>query len=1086
VPRHRLQRKCRSEVIVDSYGNSRPGGIVNFNEAHELRFLTDHARRINQEDKPLPPEQGIRYVSTVFAHSPTAALSTGSGRLLPVLVVSSVMACVMALEAGAAVTFSLRRWQTEEGLPQNSVTCLLQSREGYLWFGTYGGLVRFDGVRFSVFDSDRFPGLADSRVTALFEDARGTLWIGHETGNVTRLEGGELEPVALVVQLRRSEIVDIAADRAGEVWMLNREGWVVRLNDGPILDPPPLLGTEYGGYGFALSPEGVLWCLRSGRLEEIRGGAVHQWTPPIESTQSGRGVQAICAARAGGIWISQAGRIRRFGEGQWLEEPAEQPWRFKAVGCLTELAGGGLAVGTEQSGLYLSDGAGRVDYFSRTNGLARDWVRSLCQDREGTLWVGLGSGGLTAIHAVSFERVNPPDQWDGRAVLSLETGRDGVLWVGTEGAGIYSWQNGAWSRYTTTEGDAVIGYVWSVAETRTGRLLVGTWSAGLFVFDQGRFLPAPGAELLPPRPITALLAGAGEAMWIGTADGVGRYEAGRLTWLPEQDGVRVADVRCLARDAEEALWIGMYGGGLAHYHAGRFRVFKKDDGLGSDCISCLHFDAQGALWIGTTGGGLARYHAGRFSRIGSKHGLPSVNISAIEEDTLGGVWLGSSAGVLQVRKAALEDCAEGRASNVVVRAYGLGDGLDTTECSSGFQPASCQTADGCLWFPTRRGLVRVNPAVLVTNSLPPPVRIESLRVQDEEIPLPPAAGAGLLSIPPGRERFELQFTALSFVAPEKVRFKYRLLGLERDWVERSQRSAAYSHLQPGDYVFQVVACNNDDVWNETGAKLAFTVLPYFWQTWWFRLMLYAATGVAVAGGVVWETRRRLHRKLERLERQRTVERERTRIAQDIHDDLGASLTRITMLSQTARKELENPAAVGQHLTRIEGTARELTRAMDETVWAINPRHDTLDSLAGYLVRFAQDFLGPAGIRCRVDVPLALPGWPLGAELRHNVFLAFKEAINNVVRHANAREVRISMHPREDGFDLWVEDDGQGIDPSRVPSAGSAQPGRPVGGNGLRNMHARLNDLGGAVSIRSDPGSGTTVSFRIPVQHRNPA
>ena len=1022
----------------------------------------------------------------MFAHPTTATFPTASGRLWSGWLVSCVAACMMAQEAVAAATFSVRRWQTEEGLPQNSVTCLLQSREGYLWFGTYGGLVRFDGVRFSVFDSDRFPGLADSRITALFEDARGTLWIGHETGNVTRFARGVLAPVALPAALRRTEILDIAADRTGQVWMLNREGWVVRLNNGLILEPPLRLGTEYGGYGFALSPEGALWCLRSGRLEEIRGGAVHEWTSPDEPTRLGHGIQAIGAARAGGIWISQAGRIRRFGAGQWLEEPAEQPWRYKAVGCLTELAGGGLAVGTEQSGLYLSDGAGRVDYFCRTNGLARDWVRSLGQDREGTLWVGLGSGGLTAIHAVSFERVNPPDQWDGRAVLSLETGRDGVLWVGTEGAGIYSWQDGTWSRYATSEGDAVIGYVWSMAKTRAGRLVVGTWSTGLFVFDQGRFLPAPGAELLPPRPITALLPGAGEEMWIGTADGVGCYEAGRLTWLPEADGVRLADVRCLERDAEEALWIGMYGGGLARYQAGRCRVFKKDDGLGSDCISCLHFDAQGALWIGTMGGGLARYHAGRFSRIGSKQGLPSVNISAMEEDTLGGVWLGSSAGVLQVRKAALEDCADGRASNVVVRAYGLGDGLDTTECSSGFQPASGQTAEGRIWFPTRRGLVRVNPAVLVTNSLPPPVRIESLRVRDGEIPLPPAGSAEPLSIPPGRERFEFEFTALSFVAPEKVRFKYRLLGLEQEWGERSQRNATYSHVPPGHYVFHVVACNNDDVWNETGARLAFTVLPYFWQTWWFRLLVYAATGVVVAGGVVWETRRRLHQKLERLQRQRTVERERTRIARDIHDDLGASLTRITMLSQTARKELENPAAVGQHLTRIEGTARELTRAMDETVWAINPRHDTLESLAGYLVRFAQDFLGPAGLRCRVDMPLTLPGWPLGAELRHNVFLAFKEAIHNAVRHARAHEVRIALHTHNDGFELVVEDDGRGFGPPPPISTGRSQPGRPGAGNGLPNMQARLHDLGGVVSIRSDPGSGTTVTFRIPVQHRKPA
>jgi signal transduction histidine kinase len=233
-----------------------------------------------------------------------------------------------------------------------------------------------------------------------------------------------------------------------------------------------------------------------------------------------------------------------------------------------------------------------------------------------------------------------------------------------------------------------------------------------------------------------------------------------------------------------------------------------------------------------------------------------------------------------------------------------------------------------------------------------------------------------------------------------------------------------------------------------------------------------------------EARRRLHRKLERLERQRAVERERARIAKDIHDDLGASLTLITMLSQIARKELDEPKQIGRHLERIDGTARELTRAMDEIVWAVNPRHDTLDSLAIYIVRFAQDFLSPAGIRCRVDMPLTLPKWPIGAALRHNLFLAFKEAINNVVRHSNAREVKIALHPGEAGFDIVVEDDGQGFDLAQAQPVETAQPGRPGGGNGLSNMHTRLNEIGGSVAIQSDLGSGTTVRFKVPSGHKS--
>lgn len=1004
----------------------------------------------------------------------TAVVASAAGRLLLAL------AWIAVLDASAASPWSIRRWQTEEGLPQNSVTCLLQSQAGYLWFGTYAGLVRFDGVRFSIFDSDRYPGLTDSRITALCEASEGVFWIGHETGHITRLTQGVPQAVTLPDAVQRSEVLELAADPEGEVWMLNRAGWLVRLNTGVSLEPPPGLGSTFGGYGLALASDGTFWCLRDGRLEIVGASAARAWMPPDESSPPP--VQAICTAQAGGIWISMEGRIRRWDSGAWRSEPEEQPWKSQSVGCLVERAEGGLLVGTEQGGLYLQGAPGTVEHLSRTNGLGQNWVRSLCEDREGTIWVGLGNGGLTAIHAVSFERMNPPDQWGGRSVLALASSQEGGVWVGTEGAGLYRWQRGAWSHYATAE-DREIGYVWALAHGGSGQLWVGTWSSGLLAGEKDGFHAPPGWSA-PQAPITALLAGTGEEMWVGTAHGVGRYESGRLTWLEEQDGIRLAEVRCLAREDEEALWIGMYGGGLARYEAGRFQVFKKEDGLGTDCISCLHFDRKGILWIGTTGGGLVRYQAGRFARIGSRHGLPSVNISTIQEDNLGGVWLGSSAGILRVPKDALEACADGRASSIDVRAYGLGDGLETTECSSGFQPASCQTADGYLWFPTRRGLVRVHPAALVTNPLPPAVRIEQFRCQDEAMEISHAEGAAPVEIPPGVEQFEFQFTALSLVAPEKVRFKYRLLGWEQDWVERSQRSVAYRHLTPGDYRFQVIACNNDGVWNTAGATLAFVVLPHFWQTLWFRGLVYVGSGLMIAGLVLRETRRRLQHKLERLEHQRAVERERTRIARDIHDDLGASLTRITMLSQTARKELENPGAVAGHLTRIEGTARELTRAMDETVWALNPRHDTLDSLAGYLVRFAQDFLGPAGIRCRVDMPLTLPGWPLGAELRHNVFLAYKEAINNIVRHAGARAVNISLHPREDGFDLRVEDDGHGFDLAQVPSAASgAPPGRPAGGNGLRNMHTRMDAVGGTMEIRSHGGGGTTVCLRVPFNPR---
>jgi signal transduction histidine kinase len=297
--------------------------------------------------------------------------------------------------------------------------------------------------------------------------------------------------------------------------------------------------------------------------------------------------------------------------------------------------------------------------------------------------------------------------------------------------------------------------------------------------------------------------------------------------------------------------------------------------------------------------------------------------------------------------------------------------------------------------------------------------------------------------------------------------------------------AEYSFLPPGAYTFRVLACNNDGIWNENGARLALMVEPQIWQTWWFRLGAVAAAAGAVAGVVRGATRRRYRRKLERVERQRALEKERARIAKDIHDDLGASLTRITLLSQSARGDLERPEQAAADLDRIYTTARELTQAMDEIVWAVNPHHDTLDSLASYLGGFASDFLSAAGVRCRLDVPLRPPPLPVSAEIRHNLFLAFKEALHNIVRHAGASEVRVSLELEHAnaGFTLTVQDDGRGFDPDLAHAHGIAARGgsgpRLASGNGLSNMRLRLEEVGGACRIRSTPGAGALIQFRVP-------
>jgi signal transduction histidine kinase/ligand-binding sensor domain-containing protein len=995
-----------------------------------------------------------------------------------VAMIGLMFLAVPSMRLFASPNYFVRAWQAEQGLPQNKVTAVVQSHDGYLWVGTYSGLARFDGVRFTVFDENNTPDLRSSRITSLFEAPDRTLWIGDEGGQLTQYKQGQFKAVTFHPAWNGGNIYDIASDESGDIWAMNGDGQLARVKDGLVLNPEA--GPVAKVVNMARSPDGIIWVARDGRVSVLERGQLR----PLSLGGAGATypyVQGIGASRDGGLWIACDGRIQKWKGGNWVEDLVIAPWGWSPISQLMESQNGVLVAGTADHGLFLVF-PGQPEkslHFDHTSGFPSDWVISLCEDQERNLWAGTGSGGLVILRPNNIEAVSPPDQWQGRAVLSVCPGRDDALWIGTEGAGLYRYQNGGWTHFQENQGIRN-NYVWSLAVDAKGRLWAGTWGGGLFVQNGDRFEYAPGLTNVT-IPMPALLSGRDGSMWIGTSEGLLHYEAGKTNWFTRGgNGQMLSDVRTIAEDGRGAVWFGMAGNGLACLKDFHIQRFGTINGLSSDFIECLRFDREGALWIGTFGGGLNRLKNGDFAVINRRQGLPNSVIGDIEEDGQGYFWMSSHDGIIRVSEAELNRCADGKTNQVHCQSYGINDGMPTIECAEGLQPAGCKTADGRLWFPTSKGLVAVNPLDVETNPLPPPVEMEAMQVDDR--PMTKGNGAELIQVPPGRHRFEFQYTGLSFVDPEKVQFKCRLNGFDADWVNAgTKRTVNYNYIPPGDYSFQVIACNNDGVWNKTGASIAFNVLPYFWQTLWFRILAWILM-IATSGGLVWfETRRRMRQKLERLEWQRAVEHERARIAHDIHDDLGAQLTRISMLSESARGELDNPERAVAGLNQIYDTARNLTRAMDEIVWAVNPRHDTLESLASYLEKFAQDLLVAAGIRCRLDMPMEFPAWRLTADVRHNLFLAFKEAIHNVVKHSAASETYIRLTARTTSFQLTIEDNGRGFVPGTRRNNPPNDSPRLSSGNGLENMTRRLAEIHGSCDIQSAPGQGTQVIFTVPLK-----
>jgi signal transduction histidine kinase/streptogramin lyase len=683
-------------------------------------------------------------------------------------------------------------------------------------------------------------------------------------------------------------------------------------------------------------------------------------------------------------------------------------------------------------------------------GMPFESVQSIAEDATGQLWAVSQDGRLGCAREGKWKMLRNDIDWPGHYARSVASDAHGGVLVGTLDNGLLHWNGKTWLAFNHPGGFGRDG-IRSLLVARNGEVWIGAGAPNrLFCFTQGVIKIITNAP--PLGVIRALAQDDRGTVWIGTSEGqVLRIKAASEPLEPVVVDPLLS-VRCLLATQGGHLWIGYAGDGLGHLLDQKCQRLTTLDGLSDDFISQLLADDRGNLWIN------------------SNRGLARVAISELEE------------------------ALAGRIAHVNSRAFGVPDSLPAMQPSRDFCPNAFCARDGHLWYALHGGLLAVQPERMLNNRYPPPVYIERVEV-DENVVAARNANSPMqfglatdclnlsnsgrkLRIGPDHRKVEIDFVALSFASPENVQFRYRLQPFDADWVDGHQnRQVIYPHLPPGEYEFHVIACNNTGLWNDAGARLAFFVAPHFWETWWFKTGVGLATVLLGGGIAAVMVRRRYWQRIRRLEARRALEQERSRIARDIHDDLGSNLTRISLLSQPARGG-DDGAFVAENLAQIHQTARELTHAMGEVVWAVNPEHDTFDSLANYASNYAQNLLGTAGIRCRIEMPLQLSAQPLSAETRHNLFLAFKEALNNVLKHSGATEVRITLTPGDTGFELLVADNGRGLVSARpgFPEADGAS--RPATGNGLNNMHTRMREIGGECDVQSAPGQGTRICFRV--------
>ena len=935
--------------------------------------------------------------------------------------------------------FGHQAWLTENGLPQNTVQAIVQTQDGYLWAGTQEGLARFDGLNFVVFDKENTPAFKSNDIRFLVEDRAGRLWISTSYGLVCR-QNGQFTSYTVNEGLPDNSIGPVVEDTSGNIW-IGTAGGLTRFANGNF----KTFTAEHGLSRNVIQTlcaraDGTLLVGTSAGIQSLSGDRFTTFNTP-ENVHPGN-ITAIAETRDRHLWFGTLDGL--YG----LEAPTSTSF-FAAlpnsrISALRVDRADVLWIATAHGLASLRNG--KIETFTSDDGLTSNLVLSLFEDREGSMWIGTEAGGLNLLKSKKFNTYTTKDGLPNDVVKAIYQDAQGRIWIGSNGGGLTLFKDGKFTTWTTRDGlssDVVL----SLAGDADGTIWIGT-PDGLNRFKDGKFQTFTFAEGLSNDLVRSVLVDRKGVLWAGTRDGLNSFHDNVFTTYTTRDGLANNFIGAIFEDSKGNLWVGTLGG-LNKIHDGQFQTFTTKDGLSSNTVISLYEDASGDLWIGTNGGGLNRFHDGKFV---SFTGAADV-IYRILEDQQQNLWCSSNKGIFRVNKSELDK------GNVNPTFYGPADGTLTRESSGGGHPAGWKTSDGRLWFATIKGLAVIDPEHIPLNTSPPPIAIEQLFVDNQSIPLTPK-----VTLSPGAARLDFYFTALSFIAPENVRFKYKLEGFDHDWIDGGgRRVASYTNLRPGNYVFRVIAANNDGVWNESGAALDLYLRPRFYQTYWFYLLC-----VLLLALTAWQLYRL---RVRRIALQfRAVLAERNRIAREIHDNLAQDILGISVqLELVARLMPAAAESAKGHLDRARMLVRNSMTEARRYVWDLRSQELQKKDLPAALRDTTKRLTAESEIETVVEV--AGPLRPLPIEVETNLLRIGQEAVNNAVKHARAKRIEVGLNFETRKVQLSVRDDGRGFDPSEQIADGHF---------GLLGMHERAEQIGGVLSIDSAPERGTQIAVEVPL------
>ena len=967
-------------------------------------------------------------------------------------------------------------WKIRDGFSKGYINSIAQMPDGYLWLGTEFGLLRFDGVRAVPWQPPADQRLPSTEIFNLLATRDGSLWIGTSKGLASWKDG----KLTQYKELAGQAIFKLLEDHEGSVWV---GAWGV---------PTGRLCMIRNGTAQCHGEDGSLGTAVFGLYEDSKGNlwagvatGLWRWKPgppkfyPLPGAPNG--IQGLAEDDDGALFIGLGGGIKRFVDGKIETYILPGVTRkFEGYRLLRD-RDGDLWIGTSFGGGLIHVHRGRIDMFAQSGGLSGSDISTLFEDREGTIWVAT-TNGLDRFRDFAVATFSVNQGLSNAAVGSVLADRDGSVWLGTDGA-LNHWKNGEITIPRTGSGKRdgkLSGHSpHSLFQDDHGRIWVST-AAGVGYLEDNRFVPI---REVPGGFVPSIAEDTDGSLWIANPDqGLFQVLQGHVVrQIPWAKLGRKDYAAVLAADPlQGGLWIGFFLGGAAYLKDGQVRVlYSAADGMGEGRVNQLRLEPDGTLWAATEGG-LSRLKNGRVATLTTKNELPCDAIYWAMEDDNHSFWLYTACGLVRIARGEIDDWAaavdksKDAKRTIHATVFDSSDGVRSSAYAVGYSPLAAKSPDGKLWFTGLDGVSVVDPRHLSFNKLPPPVHIEQIIADHKvyDLAMDGTAGKTRLRLPALIRDLEIDYTALSLVAPEKVQFRYKLEGRDRDWQDAgTRRQAFYTDLAPRNYRFRVVACNNSGMWNEAGTFLDFSVAPAYYQTTRFRLSCMAA--FLVLFGALYQLRLRQMAQQFNMRMDERVN-ERTRIARELHDTLLQSFQGLLLRFQAATNLLPPGEAKEKFECAIDQAAQAITEGRD-AVQGLRSSTTVTNDLACAITTLGEELASGETNANAAEFHVAVEGTSrnLHPILRDEVYRIAGEALRNAFKHAQAQRIEVEIRYDERQLRLRVRDDGKGIDAKHVN-----EDGRP-GHYGLGGMRERAKLMGGKLAVWSELDSGTEVELRIP-------